>query len=974
MLPPAGPADPVAEREFADFDRWLAEYRTARQAGHAGRLRELASPGEALARARHDQMEDLIESDPERALALAVDDDVLAEVPPAIAAWLERPVRGRGDLEVFAAVFEPGARAAGPATWREVELNGVRYRAFVYGERLGDVTLRGIPLVGIALGQRLAVAEFSVRRLAGISPARPPADCVTCATPVSFGPENPEAVVLDSADGVVAACCAGHAGAFAEAAEAEMNAARAVALASSAITGQKRLILIRVDFSDLPGAPFTDAQGTNLIKGVHQFYFESSYGRAGFQLAGEGSVITPTYRLPQTAAYYGSVDATEVRNAARNAARASGFNLANFDYDLICFGRVPGFNWAGLGYVGAPGSWIRASFDTPGVIAHELGHNFGLPHANFWDTAGESVIGPGTTVEYGDSFDTMGSATAGRRHFNTRFKRLLNWLTSGDVITVNTSGVYRVYAHDRSDARGVRALSVRKNAGTNYWVEFRQKFTDNSWVMNGVGLRWAGNSAQATRLLDLTPGSADEKNDSPLVLGRTFSDFEAGLHVTPLARGDDGVPFIEVAVNRGSFTNLPPPIVTVTAAQTNVSARTPVTVTAAALDPTGGTLAYHWDFGDGAPGENQSSLTRAWNTAGYYRVRCTVSNLRGGATSASVLVRVGNPGTFTLAGRVWSGSQPLGEVRVTTTDGRSATTDSDGRYVLTGVGRGSVSLKAHGGGGAPLQPAFTNPVNVTGHLANLDFEAMPGSDAETLTLVPAGARWRFLDDGSDQGLAWRGAAFDDSRWEEGNARLGYGDNGIVTKVSFGGNVTNRHITTYFRHAFNVTNPSELGAVTLGLLRDDGAIVYLNGREVFRSNMPNGPPDYRTLAASTVSGAAETTFYETEVATSNFRSGRNVLAVEVHQVSPSSSDLAFDLRLISSKPVTVPPPRLRARVAEGSLQLSWSGGVGVWAVETSSAVAGPAWSRLAERAVRESEGWVLNLQPPDGPRFYRLARP
>jgi hypothetical protein len=278
--------------------------------------------------------------------------------------------------------------------------------------------------------------------------------------------------------------------------------------------GLKRLLILRVDFSDLAGAPLSDAAGTNMLNGIAAFYLEQSFGKTTFRPLGAGSAMTATLRMPKTAAVYGASDPSILRTDARNAARTAGVTLAQFDFDLICVGPVPGFNWAGLGYVGAPGSWIRASFDAAGgVSSHELGHNFGLNHANAWDTGGLSVLGAGSNVEYGDSFDTMGNSTAGRRHFNTRYKNYLNWLPTTQVKIVTASGNYRLFAHDATNAATTRAVRIARNAQTNYWLEFRQKFTDRPALMDGVGLRWARSGNQQSLLLDVTPGSADGKND-----------------------------------------------------------------------------------------------------------------------------------------------------------------------------------------------------------------------------------------------------------------------------------------------------------------------------------------------------------------------------------------------------------------------------------------------------------------------------
>ncbi len=169
-------------------------------------------------------------------------------------------------------------------------------------------------------------------------------------------------------------------------------------------------------------------------------------------------------------------------------------------------------------------------------------------------------------------------------------------------------------------------------------------------------------------------------------------------------------------------------------------------------------------------------------------------------------------------------------------------------------------------------------------------------DQSPTTLVTTGSVWKFLDDGSDQGNAWLGASFDDSTWKSGPAQLGYGDNDEATTVGYGPDAGNKYITTYFRRAFNVTNATNLLSLDLRLLRDDGAVVYLNGTEIFRSNMPNGVITHRTLALVTVVSPEESTFFETAVPPGVLVEGSSVLAVEIHQGAVDSSDISFDLEL------------------------------------------------------------------------------
>lgn len=168
--------------------------------------------------------------------------------------------------------------------------------------------------------------------------------------------------------------------------------------------------------------------------------------------------------------------------------------------------------------------------------------------------------------------------------------------------------------------------------------------------------------------------------------------------------------------------------------------------------------------------------------------------------------------------------------------------------------------------------------------------------AQSAVLVPTGATWRYLDNGSNQGTAWRAVGFSDATWKSGPAQLGYGDGDEATIVGYGPNASAKYTTTYFRHTFQVADPTAFGSLTLRLLRDDGAVVYLNGTEVLRSNMPGGTIASTTFASTQIWGAPENQYVSSTVSPSRLVAGTNVIAVEVHQADRTSSDLGFDLQL------------------------------------------------------------------------------
>ena len=191
-----------------------------------------------------------------------------------------------------------------------------------------------------------------------------------------------------------------------------------------------------------------------------------------------------------------------------------------------------------------------------------------------------------------------------------------------------------------------------------------------------------------------------------------------------------------------------------------------------------------------------------------------------------------------------------------------------------------------------------------------------------------GAIWRYLDDGSDQGTAWREAGYDDSAWAEGAGQLGYGDSNEpdTTVVGFGPSPSNKFTTTYFRRTFEASNVERAVGLTVSVLRDDGAIVYINGQEVARDNLPDGEVTSTTFAESGVSGSNEREFFPFEVDPAVLVNGQNVIAVEVHQESPNSSDMSFDCKLDAIYSQGTPtvdlsgPTTLKARTFDGT---EWS---------------------------------------------------
>jgi hypothetical protein len=275
-------------------------------------------------------------------------------------------------------------------------------------------------------------------------------------------------------------------------------------------------------------------------------------------------------------------------------------------------------------------------------------------------------------------------------------------------------------------------------------------------------------------------------------------------------------------------------------------------------------------------------------------------------------------------------------------------------YSGNGNGAAAIQYDGSAGGGKVVYLGFPfETITSANRRQRYMADALAFFTANTATLIGAGSIWKYHDTGSDLGTTWRETNYNDSAWTSGPAQLGFGDDDEATEVN-----TNRlRITTYFRRAFTLTGTSELASVTLRLKRDDGAIVCLNGSEVFRSNLSTGVVTAATQALTAVGGADESAWFTTNLNSTAFIVGTNWVAVEVHQNGTNSSDLSFDLELIA----TLQPARPVTLIADGSPWKYHDLGVNLGTTWRNSSYNDTAWSTGVSKFGFGNDGEVTTLK-------------
>lgn len=234
-------------------------------------------------------------------------------------------------------------------------------------------------------------------------------------------------------------------------------------------------------------------------------------------------------------------------------------------------------------------------------------------------------------------------------------------------------------------------------------------------------------------------------------------------------------------------------------------------------------------------------------------------------------------------------------------------------------GTGATLAKRNEQAGSAAPEDWTTSAQMGGTPGRPNFQ--PVGSLQHDLLVAIDQVWRYDQTGNDLQTAWRDPDFDDAQWPSGPAVLYVETSSLAaekrTPLEIG------PTTYYFRTQFEYLEDGKEAVLRLNHLVDDGAVFYINGQEVFRFKMDDGPVTSTTLAGRVTPRARFDV--SLPIPTTVLRDGTNTLAVEVHQSSVGSDDIVFATEL--RREFRVPPSNAAADLVHIS-ELA-AGGDGFW---------------------------------------------
>ena len=387
--------------------------------------------------------------------------------------------------------------------------------------------------------------------------------------------------------------------------------------------GAQYTLLIAVNFQDntLTSCD-TAAAWSEFYGAANNFLLENSYGQTWLT----GNAVG-CYTIPESIT---TCNTTSIATDAQNAATAAGVNLSAYTRYVYLFPQDSACGFAGASYVGGnpSQSWLNGTLDSH-VVNHELGHAFGLWHSHSLDCGTTAVIcSSGTTEEYGDQMDVMGSIQTAYPDYNAFQKERLGWLNYGSspaIQTVTTSGTYTITPYE--NGAGPNALKVLQStnpttgAKTWYYLEARQAIgfdaflttwpydsTQNETTGVLFHLGTDGNS-NSSEMLNMVPSQPTYNYEMSLALGQSFSDPTAGVTFTTTAATPAGA---TVQITCGSCIPANPTVSISPTQSQYVTSGTPVSFTATVTDnDTSSCPSTTFDLADALP----SGWSGAWSTS-----------------------------------------------------------------------------------------------------------------------------------------------------------------------------------------------------------------------------------------------------------------------------------------------------------------------------------------------------------------------
>jgi len=232
------------------------------------------------------------------------------------------------------------------------------------------------------------------------------------------------------------------------------------------------------------------------------------------------------------------------------------------------------------------------------------------------------------------------------------------------------------------------------------------------------------------------------------------------------------------------------------------------------------------------------------------------------------------------------------------------------------------------------------------------------------------ATWRYYDGGALAGTTWKNPGFNDSAWLSGGAQLGFGDGDETTLLASG--TGHSPITTfYFRRSFELRGVGSNTYASITLLRDDAAVVYVNGTETERLNLPKGTIAYTNLAVTNIDNAVFGSDHAIDtfsVQANLLVNGDNVIAVEVHQGTGTGPQFDISFALAFSMFNYTPPLALRIQSAGTNAIISWPDDQQAWRLERTLDF--NSWSP-ATNGIVLTNGTFSRVEPMANQGFYRL---